>query len=356
MASDSKDKAATPPSKICPHCGKSFPSSTRFHKHVALHQTIKLCKCTFPGCNKSYKRPTHLTRHLATHVVNRPFKCTADGCDKSFISKQKLDRHTKSIHQGMKCDICGQRFRKRAKLERHKATHEKRRSEAKMSCPDCGVEIRMKSRHRCAKHKCKDCEEEFVRFADLVAHRKATHSRRHTCTDCGKHYRRVSDLRDHRSRVHEQAVLRCSEPGCQQTFSTRPALLSHVKVYHLGIRRFNCKYCDQIFAYKSVLRRHCISVHEKSLSPAGDRSDQTAVPGRKATATSGSKRHRRAQRVKISSEVASINDAMQQMEEELETETAEMFLPAGNFDEDYSPAALLEDLFGDSLAVPATVS
>lgn len=52
-------------------CGKTFPSSTRYYKHVALHSEIRAFRCTFPGCNRSFKRNTHLKRHLAQHKTER---------------------------------------------------------------------------------------------------------------------------------------------------------------------------------------------------------------------------------------------------------------------------------------------
>lgn len=247
----------------CEHCGKIFPSSTRYHKHVKLHSALRLFRCTFPGCGKSFKRKPHLTRHVATHQEDKPYQCSHPGCGKSFTSNQKLRKHLKS-HRQLSCKICGQSFRKKVMLEQHQWTHNTATS--MLRCPVCdeAVEKSALPRHmkRHKSHQCDQCEEKFLHFHDLVKHRREHHpSKTHLCPDCGKGFKRESALREHQLHVHSEQLLLCPRPDCGQTFTSASNLYQHERVVHLGLRPFTCRECGDTFAYKHVLRRHRMVMH-----------------------------------------------------------------------------------------------
>lgn len=251
---------------VC-HCGKAFPSSTRYHKHLRLHSDLRLYRCTEPGCGKSYKRKAHLDRHLRTHQEEKPFVCTFQGCTKSFPSQQKLNRHMLA-HQRLRCEVCGKTFRKLAKLQCHQQEHaaeaaEEGRARKRKTQP--ALESReVNAWRRATRNKvyaCDSCDEKFGRFQDLVAHRKAQHPKLSICPDCGKAYRRESALREHQRQVHEEALLICPHASCGQVFSRASNLHMHERVAHLGLRPFECGLCGQTFAYKHVLKRHRQRIH-----------------------------------------------------------------------------------------------
>lgn len=235
------------------HCGKAFPSSTRYHKHVKLHDAMRLCRCSFPGCGKNFKRKTHLDRHVNQHKAEKPFPCIEPGCSRSFATRQKLASHA-NTHRGLQCSVCELKFRKRAQLEHHTASHSKERQRSATA----KAKSRTYLRHLPAKqHKCEKCEECFPLRSDLVAHQRAQHPKQFPCHECGKTYRSPSALRSHVSHIHLEIVVPCTVPGCGLTFSSTVALSQHRRVVHLGLRPFSCVKCGQTFAYKAILRRHC---------------------------------------------------------------------------------------------------
>lgn len=246
----------------CEHCGKTFPNSTRYQKHVKLHSPLYSFRCAFPGCGKSFKRKPHLTRHLATHQEEKPYQCSHPGCGKSFTSNQRLTKHALS-HKKLSCEICGETFRKRLKFEQHRWTHNNATS--MIRCPECNeaVEKTVLQRHmrRHKWHKCDQCEEQFLHFQDLVKHRRALHPKSHLCPDCGKAFNREGALRDHQVRVHSEQLLLCPRADCGQTFTSASNLYQHERVVHLGLRPFTCRECGQTFAYRHVLRRHRMVIH-----------------------------------------------------------------------------------------------
>lgn len=269
------EKETWHPGLACKHCGKVFPSSTRYHKHVKLHSAVPTFRCTFPGCGKTFKRKPHLTRHMATHKEERPYQCTHPGCGKTFTSNQRLSKHSLS-HEKFQCDICSATFRKKAKFEQHMRAHEASASvteqASQIRCPECNMEFfdqaalqrHMQRRHakRQKEHKCGECGETFLHFQDLVKHRRSQHPKCHLCPDCGKAYARPAALRDHQLRVHAETHVLCPRPGCGQTFTSASNLYQHERVVHLGLKPFTCNECGQTFAYRHVLRRHRMVVHK----------------------------------------------------------------------------------------------
>eukprot|EP00927_Polykrikos_kofoidii_P032792 TRINITY_DN27820_c0_g1_i1.p1 TRINITY_DN27820_c0_g1~~TRINITY_DN27820_c0_g1_i1.p1 ORF type:complete len:544 (+),score=53.57 TRINITY_DN27820_c0_g1_i1:785-2416(+) len=292
----------------CVECGKTFPSSTRFHKHLKTHALDPQYRCSFPGCGKAYRRKTHLTRHLMLHREDKPHFCSVEGCGLSFATRQKLDKH-KTVHTGMRCTACGMRFRKRKRLDLHwkrvhgrdvapkasasalrtllradsvrgegiSASLEKEAAEGGLG-PVSESDDRVKSDGERMPHVCDDCGKRFEHFRHLVAHKRTDHPKAHICEECGKAYRRKQDLQGHKLRVHEEAFVVCSHPGCEQSFSSRSNLLVHVRVVHKGQRAFECRQCGLTFAYKHVLNRHCLAVHPATSNVASSSPIDVVTP------------------------------------------------------------------------------
>jgi len=281
-----------PPTEWVCKCGRAFPTSTRYHKHARLHEEAKHFRCSSPGCGKSFKRHTHLSRHLNVHTNAKPYVCKVEGCSLSFLSEQKLKKHARS-HEGLMCDVCGARFRKRLTLERHREAHLETSPgvvSLALTCPRCGIEAqdatalaRHLKRHKDI-YSCDKCDASFARFTELAAHQRALHPKRHICEECGKAYQREAHLREHTRRVHAEGLHMCTRPDCGQVFSTASSLQVHMRARHLGLRPFTCKWCSKTFAYRHVLRRHCEMVHAGESPPISPLQRPHMVPKRRSRA------------------------------------------------------------------------
>ncbi|EAT40364.1 AAEL007896-PA, partial [Aedes aegypti] len=87
-----KTKALPEKERLCNECGKTFQTSTAYHRHRQTHIDI-VCK----ECGKSFSTSRTLRLHLLTvHLKSRPYKC--DKCESSFGQLTSLNAHMK-IHQ-----------------------------------------------------------------------------------------------------------------------------------------------------------------------------------------------------------------------------------------------------------------
>lgn len=93
-----RPKAVGPAVLTCQVCGASFPSSSRFHRHIKSH-TEPTFVCEVAGCGKGFRRREQLLRHAWTHVAEgKPCRCTEASCGKSFADAHSLLRHTQRVH------------------------------------------------------------------------------------------------------------------------------------------------------------------------------------------------------------------------------------------------------------------
>jgi len=77
------------------------------------------------------------------------------------------------------------------------------------------------------------------------------------------------------SRCASVNLYRCSEPGCDKTFS-RPSRLETHMLAHTGERPFRCDQCDKDFTRNAHLKRHLQVNHQgiKAISPANFQCDK----------------------------------------------------------------------------------
>eukprot|EP00929_Paragymnodinium_shiwhaense_P108053 TRINITY_DN74386_c0_g1_i1.p1 TRINITY_DN74386_c0_g1~~TRINITY_DN74386_c0_g1_i1.p1 ORF type:complete len:547 (+),score=92.36 TRINITY_DN74386_c0_g1_i1:62-1702(+) len=247
----------------CVHCLKTFPTSSRYHRHLQTHTKLRLFTCTFPGCHKAYSRKTHLDRHASSHASVRPHVCDEPGCEQSFSTKQKLDHH-KVTHRGLQCSICEERFRKKAKLGEHRRKKHgiiETPPAVPADAPKVPEELPEDLPELALPHTCGECDQSFGNFHELVKHRRTAHPRVHVCGECGKSFAQSSTLQQHQKRVHQEEVVACSYEGCTQTFSSMANWRVHERISHKGLRPYSCRDCGQTFGYKHVLKRHIAAVH-----------------------------------------------------------------------------------------------
>mmetsp|Transcript_57667 Transcript_57667/g.137184 ORF Transcript_57667/g.137184 Transcript_57667/m.137184 type:complete len:380 (+) Transcript_57667:126-1265(+) len=287
----------------CPHCARSFPSSTRYHKHLSTHSETRLFHCTYPGCSKTYKRQTHLARHLKQHMpAETTFKCLHPGCEKSFSTSTRLRRHA-VVHEGLACGICGEKFRKRTKLEKHEQSHASG-SKTLFQCVDCSAEFesakalkRHMARHKA--YKCGQCDQTFLRFQALAEHCRNSHPKAHLCPDCGKGFRSARNMRSHQCSVHQGLLWPCPRKDCGMVYTEKQNLQKHLRTYHdANNRMWKCPECSESFQLKHVWRRHRRVVHAKrsSASSGGEEEETPAAPEASLLAEAPVKRHKIAQK------------------------------------------------------------
>ena len=90
---------------ICPHCGKSFPDSTKLNGHVRTHTGEKPYQCE--KCDKTFTCKGNMSSHFrAVHWKENFFQC--DQCEYSCSTKIGLLGHKSGIHttEIFLCDIC----------------------------------------------------------------------------------------------------------------------------------------------------------------------------------------------------------------------------------------------------------
>ena len=128
-------------------------------------------------------------------------------CGKTFVSKYKLNQHNR-YHQEMKCDECGEMFKK-GNFAGHLKVH-----------------------------------------ADSVV----------TCQICAKTFSRTDNLKTHVIKCHEENLEQHKCEICEKTFANRRYLKEHMNM-HTGAPRKQCKYCEKDFTAKSNLHRHVKKCH-----------------------------------------------------------------------------------------------
>ena len=84
----------------------------------------KSFKYGYKGCGRIYTSKQNLRKHLASHIGGSQFRCYSGDCNGTirYYDSQALARHIHIKHtfeRPFECNICNQRFRRRAHLQRH---------------------------------------------------------------------------------------------------------------------------------------------------------------------------------------------------------------------------------------------
>lgn len=106
----------------CSKCTLIFSDEDELQRHNDAKHTIAEHLCSI--CGKRYNKKASLTEHLLKHGHGNSLKCPISGCQKIFTRSKRLTDHLNS-HTGMKpysCEICRKKYKSHASLKNHKAT------------------------------------------------------------------------------------------------------------------------------------------------------------------------------------------------------------------------------------------
>ncbi|CAG9817303.1 unnamed protein product [Phaedon cochleariae] len=232
----------------CTFCDLKFDTYSAYliHRKKEADKRRRKKPCTI--CHKlisSYK----LKDHLNSHTKERPYECQT--CGETFRFKSSLGRH-KFLHMEKKpheCHICGRGFIQAPTLTDHIRTHY---GEKSCMCNICGKGFVTK--HALGNH---------INMHKMDDKKRIKDSTYKKCEECNKSFSSSSGLKQH-MQIHFDKKFLCSE--CGKKFSTKNLLYSHMKT-HSGVKPYSCSICSKTFAQKSSLNKHLL-VHtgEKPIS------------------------------------------------------------------------------------------
>ncbi|XP_038220512.1 zinc finger protein 28-like [Zerene cesonia] len=229
----------------CSQCDSVFTSVEELEIHMSKH-TIS-CQ----ECGRYFKGKHTLRMHIRRiHNAHRQYIC--DSCQRTFNTKSRLESHmaTHSVALAEKlsyCGICKVQY-KNIYVYRNHLKNSVNHSERAYKCSHCNKIFASKlylQKHIDFYHllkspyKCIICKKLFISEWRLVNHRQKHHglarTRDHICNICGKRFYTSSTLRSHQLTHSEVRSFMCED--CGHTFKQRPALYTHYRLVHRGIKR-----------------------------------------------------------------------------------------------------------------------
>ncbi|XP_060757611.1 transcription factor E4F1 isoform X2 [Neoarius graeffei] len=117
----------------CVNCHKEFFTGYMLKKHMEMHVTERRYKCG--ECGKLFKAIGHVREHMRAHSNDRPHHCTL--CNKSYKTKNALQVHQRTHGEDKPyvCSHCSRAFREKGALVRHIRHHT---GEKPFKCFKCG--------------------------------------------------------------------------------------------------------------------------------------------------------------------------------------------------------------------------
>lgn len=62
-----------------------------------------------------------------------------------------------------------------------------------------------------------------------------------------------------KTHLDERNVFKCTEEGCEHTYTKKAALKKHIETFHLGLKKHQCDVCKKTFAHKHTLTKHAVT-------------------------------------------------------------------------------------------------
>nr|XP_033333836.1 zinc finger protein 501-like [Megalopta genalis] len=197
-------------------------------------------------------------------IVNR--SCDNLPCARRSIETiektQSNEIQRKTPKAPVKCDHCGEQFRRKSQLAMHMKTY-------KYDCDYCEKAFRLirdlrlhcKEKHGAAEtrmHRCTGCEYKTSNKASLRDHvtRKHTNNYPHGCPICLKKFKLKTDLRQHTRQVHSDApAVIC--PVCGNSYKSNNSLTHHMRSCH-NKHPFKCSMCKRCLSTQKILDQHML--------------------------------------------------------------------------------------------------
>jgi KRAB domain-containing zinc finger protein len=186
-------------------------------------------------------------------------------CDKSFKQKDSLNCHIKRhgvVEKKFQCDVCHKTFAKQAECMTHSAIHSEKRS---FKCEFGGCDKAFKISQSLRVHKvthsglkpyqCQICENWFSAKKGLKSHIQGVHKKEksHACSQCDKSFFKSWDLKLHLNVHNEEKPYKCME--CEVSLRSSASLIVHMRG-HSGEKPFHCETCGKDFNQGSNMRTH----------------------------------------------------------------------------------------------------
>ncbi|RVE49479.1 hypothetical protein evm_005820 [Chilo suppressalis] len=230
----------------CQQCTAVVRTPEELDEHTRT-QHVLYCN----ECGEKFKKKSTLRTHkIRIHGVKREFVC--DICNKSFMTASRLETHAANHNDTLAqqlsyCSICKIQY-KSVHVYRSHMRQSAAHASDQHSCPDCNKKFSSKvylKKHynfyhlKKSQFKCELCNKLFISDWRLKNHQQKHHGlsrpRNHACNICGKKFFTLSTLRGHQLTHSEQRSFMCED--CGYTFKQRPALYTHIKLVHKGVKR-----------------------------------------------------------------------------------------------------------------------
>lgn len=258
-------------SYCCDICGEGFQSTRKMlaHRNILHINAPNITWKMFRNCLRKVKLCFKCERFFArgkfleNHVCAKPESAVAESIENAVKAKPRYQ-----------CDLCSSCFLWKLDFRQHREDEHPDAdminweiisfTDIKNYCNFCYVafddEAQIKD-HKCASsennaqpkmHRCDICSSSYARKSDFYRHRRNKHMT--MCVDNGE-----SDS----GFLRRKTYMNC--PYCDQTFSTRNGILSHIKEVHNidTDSPFVCVSCNKLFKRKATLDTHNQIYHPK---------------------------------------------------------------------------------------------
>ena len=234
--------------------------------------------CSWPGCDftiSDSRKKARLEAHINDHKGLSPYVCDHVGCGQAFKSRDFLRRHKKS-HVDLLQEAMSKVLEPNIKVEAEDDGYENQSeppidvlSYVKPYMKYNGEELPIASTTEdmtitCSWPGC-DFKVTDIRYkARLDAHMNEHNGiKPFVCehVGCGLSFTSKENLQKHFRRLHESKAFICDYEGCGQRFQRRYRLIEHMS-RHTGEYRYECVECHKKFVKRDTMNQHMDRMHK----------------------------------------------------------------------------------------------